>query len=77
MVTLPHGASALHAMFGSPRDVWAPSRLLGRTINLQLAEATPNLLVGVGLLFTFLFLTVALTQATGALLGSPAGRRRT
>lgn len=55
-------------MFGAPRDVWSANRLLSRSINLPLAEAIPNLLVGLGLLFTFLFLTLALTQATAALL---------
>lgn len=68
VVPLPHGQRTHFVMFGAPRDVWSANRLLSRSINLPLAEAIPNLLVGLGLLFTFLFLTLALTQATAALL---------
>jgi hypothetical protein len=60
-------AGRQHVIFGSPRDIWSPSPLLGRCINIQLAEAVPNLLVGVGLLLTFLFLTIAITEAMAAL----------
>ncbi len=67
VMPLPHGQRTLFVMFGSPRDLWSGSRLLSRQINLPLAEAVPNLLVGIGLLFTFFFLTLALTQATAAL----------
>jgi uncharacterized protein YukE len=69
VVALAHGPRPMHVMFGSARDIWSGSRLLGRTINLPLAEAVPNLLVGVGLLMTFVFLTIALSQATAALVG--------
>lgn len=68
VIPLPHGQRTMFVMFGVPRDLWSASRLLSRSINLPLAEAIPNLLVGVGLLFTFFFLTLALTQATAALL---------
>ncbi|MFC3147243.1 hypothetical protein [Piscinibacterium candidicorallinum] len=68
---LEQGERRLHVMLSSPRDIWQADRLLGRSINVQLAEAAPNLLVGVGLLFTFFFLTLALTQATAALLPAP------
>lgn len=54
-------------MFGSPRDLWNSNALLKQRFNLVLADAVPNVLVGVGLFFTFLFLTVALTEATQAL----------
>ena len=56
-----------YATFGPPRDLWSPSTIVGRTINLPLADAAPNLFVGVGLLFTFLFLTLAIVDATSAL----------
>jgi methyl-accepting chemotaxis protein len=56
-----------HASFGAPTDIWNPQQLVGRKINLPLAEAVPNLLVGVGLLLTFLFLTLAIVSATAAL----------
>lgn len=67
VIPLPHGQRTLFVMFGAPRDLWSGSRLLARSMNLPLAEAVPNLLVGVGLLFTFFFLTLALTEATAAL----------
>ncbi len=61
----PAGPQA--AFLGSPRDLWTPQRLLAGRMNLGLADAMPNLLVGVGLLFTFYFLTNALMGATSAL----------
>lgn len=68
VIPLTHGQRTMFVMFGAPRDLWSANRLLSRSINLPLAEAVPNLLVGLGLLFTFFFLTLALTQATSALL---------
>lgn len=68
VIPLTHGQRTIFVTFGAPRDIWSGSRLLSRQINLPLADAVPNLLVGVGLLFTFFFLTLALTQATAALL---------
>jgi ABC-type transporter Mla subunit MlaD len=68
IVPFQMGQRIIHVMFGAPRDLWSEQRLLSRSINLPLAEAVPNLLVGIGLLFTFFFLTLALTQATAALL---------
>lgn len=73
VIPLPHGQRTLFVMFGAPRDLWSANRLLSRSMNLPLAEAVPNLLVGVGLLFTFFFLTLALTEATSALLPSKGG----
>ena len=73
VIPLPHGQGTLFVMFGAPRDLWSANRLLSRSMNLPLAEAVPNLLVGVGLLFTFFFLTLALTEATSALLPSKDG----
>lgn len=67
VISLPMGETRVHLMFGSPRDLWSPQQLLARRINLSLSEAVPNLLVGIGLLLTFFFLTIALTQATSAL----------
>lgn len=76
VIPLPHGQRTLFVMFGAPRDLWSANRLLSRSINLPLAEAVPNLLVGVGLLFTFFFLTLALTEATSALVPQ-AGQQAT
>ena len=47
-------------MFGSPKDLWNPAALLSRRFNFGLAEAVPNILVGVGLFFTFVFLLYCL-----------------
>lgn len=54
-------------MFGVPKDLWNPYSLLSRRFNIGLAEAVPNIMVGIGLLFTFLFLTIALMEATATL----------
>lgn len=54
-------------LLGSVADLWQAERLLQQRFNLALFEAVPNLAVGVGLFFTFLFLTFALTDATAAL----------
>ncbi|MGY0194578.1 hypothetical protein ACWA7J_05820 [Leptothrix sp. BB-4] len=61
----PQGQQAV--LLSSPRDLWTPARLLAGRVNLGLAEAMPNLLVGIGLLCTFFFLTLALAGATSAL----------
>lgn len=54
-------------MFGSPKDLWNSPALLNRRFNFSLAEAVPNILVGVGLFFTFVFLSLALVETTAAL----------
>lgn len=76
VTAVPVGDKTTHVMFGLPRDVWNPQTLLGRTFNLSLADAVPNILVGVGLLFTFFFLSVALTETT-AVLGGAADAKQT
>lgn len=57
-------------LLGSIDDVWRVERLLQRRFNLAMFEAIPNIAVGVGLFFTFYFLTLALSDATGALSGN-------
>lgn len=55
-------------MFGSPRDICGPLPIVGApSQRIARSKAVPNLLVGLGLLLTFFFLTLALTQATSAL----------
>ena len=76
VTAVPLGDKTVHVMFGLPRDVWNPQTLMGRTFNLSLADAVPNILVGVGLLFTFFFLSVALTETT-AVLGGSADAKQT
>jgi ABC-type transporter Mla subunit MlaD len=67
VITLTVSGESKPVMFGSPRDLWNPSALLSRRLNLGLAEAVPNILVGVGLFFTFVFLSWALVDTTAAL----------
>lgn len=74
---LPVGNRAVPVMFGVPRDIWSPRALLSRRFNLDLAEAVPNILVGVGLFFTFVFLTLALTDTTTALTQSQTSAKDT
>jgi len=67
VIRLQVGGDSKPVMFGSPKDLWNPSSLLARRLNLGLAEAVPNILVGVGLFFTFVFLSWALVDTTAAL----------
>lgn len=67
IVVIGQGEQARRLLLGSVDDLWQPERLLQGRINLALFEAVPNIAVGIGLLFTFLFLTLALTDATSAL----------
>jgi hypothetical protein len=67
VIHLPVRGDSKPVMFGSPKDLWNPSALLARRLNLGLAEAVPNILVGVGLFFTFVFLSLALVETTAAL----------
>lgn len=60
---LPTESGISIRLLGAPRDIWSAPRLLSKSINVSLAEAVPNILVGVGLLFTFFFLTIAITDA--------------
>lgn len=61
------GGEQKAVMFGSPKDLWNSPALLSRRFNFSLAEAVPNILVGVGLFFTFVFLSLALVETTAAL----------
>jgi predicted nucleic acid-binding Zn-ribbon protein len=63
VVQVPAAGQAKLRLLGSPSDIWSAERLLSRKFNLPLAEAVPNILVGVGLLFTFFFLTLAIGSA--------------
>jgi len=74
VMMLPHGSSHVPVMFGPANDVWMPNRLLRAKMNVAVFEAMPNLLVGIGLLFTFFFLSLALSQATIALTGEAQGQ---
>ncbi len=60
-------SSLRHAFLSSPSEIWNGRRLLSRRVNLGLLDAMPNLLLGIGLAFTFFFLALAITKATAAL----------
>jgi methyl-accepting chemotaxis protein len=67
VLALESQGRARGVLLGTVEDVWRVERLLQRRFNLAMFEAVPNIAVGVGLLFTFGFLTLALTDATAAL----------
>ena len=67
VMQLPQGSSHVSVMFGPIHDVWEPKKMLRPTMNVALFESMPNLLVGIGLLLTFFFLSLALSEATVAL----------
>jgi ABC-type transporter Mla subunit MlaD len=75
VVKLPgRSGGSVPFFLSEPRDQWTVQRVLGARFNLHLAEAVPNLLVGVGLLLTFFFLSLALLDATAALVGTSKGQ---
>lgn len=49
------------------QSIWTARALLAKRVNIALYEAMPNILIGVGLLFTFLFLALALADVIPAL----------
>ena len=53
--------------FRSHAETWTVRDVLGGRLNLSLFETMPNLLIGFGLMCTFIFLAVALQQAGLAL----------
>lgn len=67
LLLVGQGENQRRVLLGSVHDVWHPERMLHKHFNLPLFEAVPNVAVGVGLFFTFFFLTSALTDATVAL----------
>lgn len=52
------------------QDIWTPRALLAKRVNLALYEAMPNILIGIGLLLTFFFLALALSEAIPAIKAS-------
>ena len=72
LIDLPtqHGMSPgprISYSFRSHADTWTVRSVLGGRMNLALFETMPNLLIGFGLMCTFIFLAVALQQAGLAL----------
>lgn len=63
VVSIPRRDESEFRLLSAPDDLWSPNKLLATRLNLPLAEAVPNLLVGIGLLFTFFFLTLAIGHA--------------
>jgi SMC interacting uncharacterized protein involved in chromosome segregation len=48
-------------------DIWTARGVLTGRMNLSLFETMPNILIGAGLMFTFIFLSMALTDAGRAM----------
>lgn len=48
-------------------DIWTARGVLTGRMNLSLFETMPNILIGAGLMFTFIFLSLALTDAGRAM----------
>ncbi len=76
LIDLPAQHGANHNLNQDPRtsysfrshaDTWTVRSVLGGRMNLALFETMPNLLIGFGLMCTFIFLAVALQQAGLAL----------
>lgn len=53
-----------------PSSAFLNDRVLSRAVDLSLHQTLPNILVGTGILFTFLGITLALSTASGALIGA-------
>jgi len=77
VVEISVGGQPRAVMFGSPKDLWNSSALLSRRFNFGLSEAVPNILVGVGLFFTFVFLSWALVDTTAVLAQSNSTAKET
>ena len=63
VISIPRRDESEFRLLSAADDLWSPNKLLATRLNLPLAEAVPNLLVGIGLLFTFFFLTLAIGHA--------------
>jgi predicted nucleic acid-binding Zn-ribbon protein len=70
LIDLPasaHSADMQSYSFRPHSETWELRSLVGSRLNLALFETMPNLLIGFGLMCTFIFLAVALQQAGLAL----------
>ena len=72
LIDLPTGRNSAQTSttsysFRSHAETWTVRDALGGRLNLSLFETMPNLLIGFGLMCTFIFLAVALQQAGLAL----------
>lgn len=72
LIDLPAGGNSAQTStasysFRSHAETWTVRDALGGRLNLSLFETMPNLLIGFGLMCTFIFLAVALQQAGLAL----------
>ena len=56
-------------------DIWTARNVLAGRMNLSLYETMPNLLIGAGLMFTFIFLALALDSAGKSMQGSSQSRQ--
>lgn len=77
MIALPATDGAVrHASLRSHAEQWTLRDVVGGRVNLALFETMPNLLIGFGLMCTFIFLAIALQQAGVALQALDATSRQ-
>jgi len=72
LIDLPTQSSS----FRPHAEVWTVQNVIGARMNLALFETMPNLLIGFGLMCTFIFLAIALQQAGIALNAMDASARQ-
>jgi predicted nucleic acid-binding Zn-ribbon protein/F0F1-type ATP synthase membrane subunit c/vacuolar-type H+-ATPase subunit K len=77
LIDLPHASQGIQSTSFRPHaDVWTVHNAVGARVNLALFETMPNLLIGFGLMCTFVFLAIALQQAGIALNAIDASARQ-
>ena len=77
MIALPAtDGDVRHASLRSHAEQWTLRDVVGGRVNLALFETMPNLLIGFGLMCTFIFLAIALQQAGVALQALDATSRQ-
>ena len=81
LIDLPHTRadaepSVQSSSFRPHAEVWTVQSVMGTRMNLALFETMPNLLIGFGLMCTFVFLAIALQQAGVALNAIDASTRQ-
>ena len=77
LIDLPHASQGVQSTSFRPHaEVWTVHSVMGARVNLALFETMPNLLIGFGLMCTFVFLAIALQQAGVALNAIDASARQ-
>ncbi len=74
LMTIPGNLGAKQYCLKPYSDIWTARNILAGRIKLSLYETMPNILIGVGLMFTFIFLALALNDAGQAMSGNQESR---